>query len=45
MATFLGVLELARLRLIRLHQTEKGELLLYRTSRELQEHELETVQG
>ena len=44
-ATFLGVLELARLRLIRLHQTDAGDLLLYRTSRELQEHELEAIQG
>jgi segregation and condensation protein A len=44
-ATFLAVLELARLRLVKLHQTDGGELLLYRTSRELQQHELEAVQG
>lgn len=44
-ATFLAVLELARLRLVRLHQTETGELLLYRTSRELQQYELEAIQG
>lgn len=44
-ATFLAVLELARLRLVKLHQTEAGELLLYRTSRELQQHELEAIQG
>lgn len=44
-ATFLAVLELARLRLVKLHQTRAGELLLYRTSRELQQHELEAIQG
>ncbi len=44
-ATFLAVLELARLRLVKLHQTELGELLLYRTSREVQQHELEAIQG
>lgn len=44
-ATFLAVLELARLRLVKLHQTETGELLLYRTSRELQQYELEAIQG
>jgi len=44
-ATFLAVLELARLRLVKLHQTGAGELLLYRTSRELQQHELEAIQG
>ena len=44
-AAFLAVLELARLRLVRMHQTEKGELLLYRTSRELQQYELEAIQG
>ncbi len=44
-ATFLAVLELARLRLVRLHQTKAGELLLYRTSRELKQHELEAIQG
>ena len=44
-ALFLSVLELARLDLIRLHQTASGEVLLYRTDRELQEHELETIQG
>jgi len=43
-AAFLAVLELARLRLIRLLQTNKGELLLYRTTRELQQHELEALQ-
>ena len=44
-ATFLAVLELARLRLVRLHQTEAGDLLLYRTTREVQQHELEAIQG
>lgn len=44
-ATFLAVLELARLRLVRLHQTEGGDLLLYRTRRELQQHELEAIQA
>ena len=44
-AAFLAVLELARLRLVRLHQTTAGELLLYRTPRVVQEHELEAIQG
>lgn len=44
-AAFLAVLELARLCLVRLHQTEGGELLLYRTRKELQQHELEAIRG
>lgn len=44
-ATFLAVLELARLRLVKLHQTGTGELLLYRTEKELQQYELEAIQG
>ncbi len=44
-AAFLAVLEAARLHLVRLHQTESGELVLYRTTRELQAHELETVRA
>ena len=44
-AAFLAVLELTRLRLVKLHQTDAGDLLLYRTSRELQQHELEAIQG
>lgn len=44
-AAFLSVLELARLDLVRLHQTTGGEVLLYRTDRGLQEHELEAIQG
>lgn len=44
-AAFLAVLEMTRLLLIRLHQTEQGAILLYRTDRELLTSELETVQG
>lgn len=42
-ATFLAILEMARLNLARLHQTERGEILLYRTTREATSDELETV--
>ena len=44
-AAFLAILELARLDLVRLHRTDAGEILLYRTSKELQAHELEAIQG
>lgn len=44
-AAFLAVLELARLHLIRAHQTESGEILLYRTTRDIQKHELEAIEG
>jgi segregation and condensation protein A len=44
-AAFLAILELARLNLIRLHQTDDGELLLYRTTRQVRAEELETIQG
>ena len=44
-ATFLAVLEMTRMLLIRLHQTEQGAVLLYRTDRELLMSELEAVQG
>jgi chromatin segregation and condensation protein Rec8/ScpA/Scc1 (kleisin family) len=44
-ATFLAVLELARLHLIRLHQTEDGEVILYRTTREPTTEELEGISG
>ncbi len=44
-ATFLAVLELARLKLVRVHQTELGELLLYRTTRELGAPDREAIQG
>lgn len=42
-ATFLAVLELARLNLVRIHQTEGGDLLLYRTTRELDEQDREAI--
>jgi chromatin segregation and condensation protein Rec8/ScpA/Scc1 (kleisin family) len=42
-ATFLAVLELARLNLVRVHQTEAGDVLLYRTTRELAEHDREAI--
>ena len=42
-ATFLAVLELARLNLIRVHQTESGDVLLYRTTRELGDLEREAI--
>ena len=44
-SAFLAILELARLDLARLHKTEAGEILLYRTSKELRAHELEAIQG
>ena len=44
-AAFLAVLELARLNLVRFHQTAAREILLYRTEREIQQHELEAIQG
>ena len=42
-AAFLAVLELARLNLVQLHQTEGGDILLYRTTREVRDEELEGV--
>ena len=42
-ATFLAVLELARLNLIRVHQTESGDILLYRTTRELGADDREAI--
>lgn len=42
-AAFLAILELARLNLVRVHQTEGGEILLYRTTRELGVEELEAI--
>ena len=42
-AAFLAVLEVARLNLVRFHQTESGEILLYRTDREIELHELEAL--
>jgi segregation and condensation protein A len=44
-AAFLAVLELARLNLVRLHQTESGDILLYRTTRELGDDEREAIGG
>lgn len=44
-AAFLAVLELARLNLIRLHQTESGQMLMYRTERQLEVHELQAISG
>jgi segregation and condensation protein A len=44
-AAFLAVLELAHLSLVRFHQTTGGEILIYRTARELQVHELEAIEG
>lgn len=42
-AAFLAVLELARLNLVRLHQTEAGEVLLYRTTRDWSRADVEAV--
>ena len=42
-AAFLAVLELARLNLVRIHQTEAGDILLYRTTRELGVHDMEAI--
>ena len=42
-AAFLAVLELARLNLVRVHQTESGDILLYRTTRELGDHDREAI--
>jgi len=44
-AAFLAVLELSRLNLIRLHQTANGQVLMYRTDRQLEAHELEAIIG
>lgn len=42
-ATFLAVLELARLNLVRVHQTDAGDILLYRTTRELDMYDREAI--
>lgn len=44
-AAILALLELTRMRLVRLHQTESGEILLYRTTLEARREDLEAVQG
>jgi segregation and condensation protein A len=41
---FLAILEMARMGLIRVHQTENREILLYRTTREITQAELDTLQ-
>jgi segregation and condensation protein A len=42
-SAFLALLEMCRLSLVRVHQTEGGEILLYRTTRDLQQAELESI--
>jgi len=42
-SAFLAVLELARLNLIRIHQTSSGDIVLHRTTRELERSELEEI--
>ena len=42
-ASFLAILELTRMELMRLHQTEGGGVLMYRTTREISLEELETI--
>lgn len=44
-AAFLAVLEMARMQWLRLHQTAEGDVLLYRTEREVLRGELEAVQA
>lgn len=44
-STFLAVLELARLRLVRIHQTETGEVVLHRTMRDLEAEDLESLEA
>ncbi len=44
-SAFLAVLELARLNLVRVHQTEAGDILLYRTTRELTTEDREAISG
>jgi segregation and condensation protein A len=44
-SAFLAVLELARLNLVRVHQTEGGDILLYRTTRELSTEDREAISG
>jgi segregation and condensation protein A len=42
-AAFLAILELARLNLVRVHQTEAGDILLYRTTRDLSDQDREAI--
>lgn len=43
-AVFLAVLEVARLQLVRIHQTADGQILLYRTTRPFRREELERLE-
>jgi len=44
-SAFLAVLELARLALVRVHQAASGEIVLYRTTREVDAAALEAIEG
>lgn len=44
-AAFLAVLEMAKLQLLRLHQSERDEILMYRTEREAERAEIEAIQA
>jgi segregation and condensation protein A len=44
-SAFLAILEMARLGLVRLHQTKTGAVLLYRTAKELDVEALEGIHG
>jgi segregation and condensation protein A len=44
-AAFLAVLELARLSLVQVHQTEGGDILLYRTTREMTDSDRASVRA
>ncbi len=44
-AAFLAILELARMNLVRIHPTSLGEILLYRTTRQVGAEELEGIGG
>ena len=43
-AAFLAILEMARLSLVRVHQTSGGDILLYRTTRKIDRNVLETIE-
>ncbi|HZF07352.1 MAG TPA: segregation/condensation protein A [Thermoanaerobaculia bacterium] len=44
-AAFLAILELARMNLVRIHQTQSGEILLYRTTRAVAAEDLQEIGG
>jgi segregation and condensation protein A len=44
-SAFLAVLELARLHLVRIHQTDAGDIVLYRTTRDLETEDLESLEA